>query len=68
MRTLLLCLMMTMQAVKEALNKDGNVIFARTKEFENAWHIAALAGSLEVRGVPMACLPIARFSTLISCF
>ena len=50
MRTLLLCLMMTMQAVKEALNKDGNVIFARTKEFENAWHIAALAGSLEVRG------------------
>lgn len=28
---------------------NPNVIYARTKEWQNAWHIAALSGTIEVR-------------------
>ncbi|GAX79644.1 hypothetical protein CEUSTIGMA_g7085.t1 [Chlamydomonas eustigma] len=35
-------------AVKDALAANPNVIYARTKDWENGWHIAAMKGSLEM--------------------
>ena len=32
----------------DALKTNPNVIYARTRDWQNAWHMAALTGSLEV--------------------
>lgn len=39
------------KAVEQLLSANPNVIFARTRDWHNAWHIAAASGHLPVRAV-----------------
>ncbi len=36
------------EEAKQALEENPNVIFARTRDWYNAWHLAARAGNMEV--------------------